>query len=92
VAAGTDDPRWPLRELKEKTIYLIPDYESDEEGWAILEEVYDEVFQSELWGWHTDQSGWPRDRTFKMFQEWFEVEFHSMVEDLCGYEIWDEDD
>jgi hypothetical protein len=27
-----------------------------------------------------------------MFQEWFHIEFHSVVEDLCDYEILDEDD
>ena len=27
-----------------------------------------------------------------MFHEWFEVELHSVVEDLCDFAILDEDD
>ena len=27
-----------------------------------------------------------------MFKAWFTVELHSVVEDLCGFEITDDDD
>jgi len=27
-----------------------------------------------------------------MFQDWFSIELHSIVEDLCDYEILDEDE
>ncbi|MFQ6078844.1 MAG: hypothetical protein ACE5NJ_06890 [Thermodesulfobacteriota bacterium] len=76
----------------ERTIYLIPDFESDEQAWEILEEIYDEIFDNELWGWHTDPSAWPQDRSFPVFQQWFHVESHSVVEDLCRYDIVDEND
>jgi hypothetical protein len=31
-------------------------------------------------------------RDFAMFKDWFEIELHSVVEDLCDFEIVDEDD
>jgi hypothetical protein len=30
---------------------------------------------------------WPENKTYKMFQEWFDVEFHSMVFDLLQSDI-----
>jgi len=75
----------------ERTIYLIPNFATDDDAWDILEGIYDEIFDNELWDWHTDPAAWPRNRTFEMFQEWFHVEFHSVVEDLCDYELVDED-
>ena len=35
-----------------------------------------------LAGWLTDPAGWPKQRTYKMFQEWFEIQMISVVEDL----------
>jgi hypothetical protein len=42
---------------------------------------------------NTDEGGaWPKDRDFEMFKQWFRIEIHSVVEDLCDYEIADEDE
>ena len=76
----------------EQTIYLIPSFDDDEEAWEILERVYPAIFESELHGWHTDEAGWPKGRDFAMFKAWFEIKVYSVVEDLCNYEIFDEDD
>lgn len=76
----------------EQTVYLIPDYGDDTGARAILRKVYREVFENELFGWHTDESAWPTRRDFKTFREWFTIALHSVVEDLCDYEIIDEDD
>jgi hypothetical protein len=91
-AAGLDDSGIVPDINDEKTIYLIPSFESTEDAWSLLEEIYEEIFDNELFGWHTDPSAWPPNRSFEMFQEWFHIEFHSVVEDLCDYEILDEDD
>jgi len=74
-----------------QTVYLIPVCESEEEEEAILEAVHVEVFERELWGWHADESVWPRARDLDTFKEWFEIELHGVVEDLCEYELVDED-
>ena len=66
---------------------MIPNFETDDDAWEILEDLWDRIFEAELWDWHTDMSRWPQNRTFEMFEEWFHVEFHSVVEDLCDDEI-----
>ena len=91
-AAGLDDSGLVPEVDGEKTVYLIPSFEDDEEAEVILKQVYRDVFENELRGWHTDENAWPKSRTFAMFKEWFGIELHSIVEDLCGYEILEEDD
>ena len=75
----------------ERTIYLIPEYDDDVEAMEVLANGFDIIFEEELAGWHTDESAWPKNRTFEMFRKWFSFEFHSVVEDLCNYEISDDD-
>ena len=71
----------------EKTVYLLPEYDDDLEALEILSQCYDIIFETELDGWHTDEAAWPEQRTFAMFREWFAFEFHSVVDDLCDYEV-----
>jgi hypothetical protein len=75
----------------EQTIYLIPEYEDEFEALEILSRCYDILFEAELEGWHVDEAAWPRNRTFRMFREWFSIEFHSLVEDICAYPLEDDD-
>ena len=91
-AAGLDDSGLVPDVDGEKTIYLIPSFEDDREAWKFLEYFYTEVFERELDGWHTDESAWPPDRDFEMFQEWFDIELHSSVEDLVDTDIVDDED
>lgn len=90
-AAGLDDSGLVPDADGERTVYLIPGFESDEDGWAILAEAYESIFENELWGWHTDEVAWPQERSLEMFKAWFYVELHSLVEDLCAYEITDDE-
>ena len=38
-----------------------------------------------LGGWVRDESLWPKNRTRRMFQEWFEIQMGAMVQDLGSY-------
>jgi len=91
-AAGLDDSGIVPDPNDEQTVYLIPSYEDEEAAWEILAKVHPVIFENELYGWHTDEAAWPRGRDFAMFNDWFEIELHSVVEDLCDVEIVDEDD
>ena len=91
-AAGLDDSGVVPDPKDEQTVYLIPEFEDDDEAWEVLEGIYVEVFERELEGWHTDETAWPSNRTFAIFKDWFEIELHSVVEDLCAYEISDDED
>lgn len=91
-AAGLDDSGLVPDVDGEQTVYLVPDFDMDDDARAVIEAVFSEVFENELWGWHTDESAWPTNRNLKTFHEWFTIELHSIVEDLCDYEIVDDDD
>ena len=78
----------PLEEItKDPTAYLVPQIGYYDEQQAVVEWCYDILFNEELFGWWTEETAWPKDRDLKMFLEWFEVEFHSMVLDICDEPI-----
>lgn len=58
----------------------------------MLKEGYAEIFERELYGWHTDESAWPQSRSLKMFREWFEIELHSVIEDIVDDGLIDDED
>lgn len=89
-ANGLDDSDLVPTPEGEHTVYLIPAYENDDQAMLILSTCYQAIFEAELLGWHTDESDWPNDRSFILFQEWFSIELHSVVEDLCGYPFEDD--
>lgn len=92
-AAGLDDSGLIPDLDGEPTIYLLPEYHDDVEGWQFVSECFDIIFEAELEGWHTRESDWPANRTFAMFRDWFQVTLSSGIEDLCeGLIVDDEDD
>lgn len=68
-------------------LYLLPPYEDDEEGWEILQKVYGTIFEKELSSWCTDPQLWPSPRSFALFQDWFEIRFYDLIDDLCDAEL-----
>jgi len=90
-ALSLDDSGLAPDQLGEQTVYLAPEWGDELEIQKVLKSVWSEVFERELHGWHTDEAAWPKKRTLKMFKEWFIIEMHSMIEDLCGYELEDDE-
>ena len=76
----------------ERTVYLIPTYHDDIEAMDILSRGFEGIFEEELEAWHPEESAWPSPLSWRMFQEWFEVELNSMVVDLCGFPLEDDDE
>ncbi len=66
----------------EPTVYLLPEYEDPAAQQEVLEEFWPDLFEAMLGGWVTDEAHWPKNRTFEMFGEWFEVQMSSIVQDL----------
>ena len=91
-AAGLDDSGLVPDVEGEQTVYLIPEFDTPDDADSVIEQIDLEVFENELYGWHTDESAWPANRDLETFREWFTIELHSVVEDLCDYEIIDNDD
>ncbi|MCJ7700618.1 MAG: hypothetical protein MUO62_03465 [Anaerolineales bacterium] len=63
-------------------IYLIPEMVNEEEALEYIQAFKLEIFEIELDSWSRDTKIWPKKRTPAMFDEWFELEFHSMIFDL----------
>ena len=73
-----------LDELRlEPTIYLLPEWETEEAGLQHLAEVSNEIFEEQLNGWYRVPSVWPATRDLKTFLLWFDCSFHSMIVDVC---------
>ncbi len=77
----------------ERTVYLISEKDSDGEKavekW--IKRNYKALFEAELGSWYTDPGLWPSKRTLKLFKEWFNVEYHSVIEDTVGGELYDDE-
>jgi hypothetical protein len=74
----------------EPHVYLLPEYGFGHERDELIDQFYDIVFETELAGWWTEEQGWPSNRTVEMFKQWFDVQFHSAVEDLVDAPLLDE--
>ena len=75
----------------ERTVYLVPIFEDDEQAEEVVSRCYESIFENELFGWHTEPDDWPQERSLDTFYEWFEVEMNSVVEDLSAVPIRDEE-
>lgn len=63
------------------TVIMIPEVHEAEEGIAYIDELASTLFEMELASWVADEAVWPKERTLKMFWEWFDVEIHLEVVD-----------
>ncbi len=78
-----------------KYVYLIPVYDQLNEYQKFLKKHFAEIFEHELSGWYTDPEMWPKDRSWKVFEKWFDYEIQSMVFDMAedkplGYEDYED--
>ncbi len=80
-----------LEEINEdRTAYLIPEFEDEQEQEKALKKVYVTIFENELADWWTREDDWPRKRDLRTFRKWFEPRFHGIVEDLVPGELVDD--
>jgi hypothetical protein len=88
VQGVDNDEGLTLEDVREDpSAYLIPELESPEEEHEILRVFYEGIFEAELSSWYIDPDVWPPQRDLKMFLEWFDIEFHSLVFDLLNEPI-----
>ncbi|MGM0509206.1 MAG: hypothetical protein ACQERZ_08635, partial [Fusobacteriota bacterium] len=74
----------------DRTLYLIEE-EYAEDLKMFVKKNYKMLFENEFWNWYTDEKLWPPKVSEKMFYEWFDIECFSVVEDLVGSKIIDEE-
>jgi hypothetical protein len=88
------DPGISLESVNEdRKVYLIKD--EDATGLEAIEQWikmnYEALFENELKGWYTDENLWPKKRDLRLFREWFDVDYHSVIEDTVGLPIEDDE-
>ena len=70
-----------------KAIYLLPEVSDTGKSERYLKKNFQKIFEHELGGWYTDPSLWPKDRSWKVFNEWLDYEIHSMIFDVLDEPI-----
>jgi hypothetical protein len=75
----------------EPTIYLLPEWDTEDEALQLLAEVSNEIFEEQLNGWYRVPPVWPAARDLKTFLLWFDCSFHSMVVDVSDEHLRRED-
>ncbi len=72
----------PINRNDENNIYLIHEMDNNDLILRWIKKNYEDIFSNELNDWCTDEKSWPKNRTFKMFSDWFDIEISSMILDL----------
>jgi hypothetical protein len=62
-------------------VYLIPSFNEPYEIEPWIEKNYDLIFCDQMNLWCLDESKWIQNRTFKLFKEWFDFSFHTIIFD-----------
>jgi hypothetical protein len=87
----SDPPAVTLDEVnQDSNVYLLPEYEVDDEQIDILAQCCDLIFEEELASWWTVRKDWPSQRNLENFQKWFYIEFHSVVIDIVDAPLEDD--
>jgi hypothetical protein len=77
-----------LEDLQEQCrAVLIPESSSPEAAMKMLGYSAEKLFEMELEAWTPEKRGWPKDRGFDTFVEWFDVEIHLLVIDSVDAEM-----
>jgi len=72
----------PILKSDENNIYLVREMGSNQEIKNWIKKNYDDLFTNELNDWCPDEDSWPKNRTYKLFSDWFDIEICSMILDL----------
>ena len=71
---------WPVS--WDVVVAVEPHHEDPADAKNILKNVCEEIFCRKLEGWHTDVDVWLKDRSLKVFKQWFDVQHYEVVEDV----------
>jgi hypothetical protein len=74
-------------EAKHSTSVLISDKYDEYTYEKSLKKIYPTIFEEELAAWMDDPDVWPKDRSFKKFNEWFEIRVSDTIIDFGNDKI-----
>jgi len=82
----TTDEKVSLKEVREDEcdVFLIPDFTFIEQSRRYVDGIYKTIFAIQLENWYLDKKLWPKRRSLRMFHDWFDVEYHSVMFDTIG--------
>lgn len=89
-----EPPDLTLESLRrDQDAFLVPDGFADpQEAERWIRGRWKMLFESFLMGWYTEESWWPKKRTPAMFNDWFDIQYHSMVWDMAADEPVEHED
>lgn len=71
----------------DQNIYLISEDENTPESTYIwCEQNYKILFMTELEDWYIDKKLWPNELSYKLFNQWFDINWHSTIIDTVDNE------
>ena len=87
-SVGDEEEQYSISDFStDCSVILLPVVDSDEHAEAFIKDMFQNIFELELSSWMADDRTWPEKITYKMFLEWFDVEYHSMVFDSLQDDI-----
>jgi hypothetical protein len=85
---GDEEEQYSISDFStDCSVILLPVVDSDEHAEAFIKNMFQDIFELELSSWMADDETWPEKINYKMFLEWFDVEYHSMVFDSLKDDI-----
>ncbi len=75
----------------EANVYLIPEMDSIEESLQYLKNNYEPILEENLFGWCEDDELWPKNRNWKLFEEYLDYSIQSVVMDIDKSRLEKED-
>lgn len=72
---------------EEPHLFLFPNMEMTPDNWKQVELAKPFIFEEMLVGWYRDETTWPKDRSAKIFDQWFDVEISTAITDFGDDEI-----
>ena len=82
--ANSFDDNGPKLETDKKLAVsiLISDKYDEYNYEKFIKKNYSDIFEEELDAWMSDPNDWPKNRTYQMFNDWFEVLVSEFVIDM----------
>lgn len=78
---------------RDQDAFLLPDsFVGPEDAQRWIQGRWKNLFENFLIGWYTEDAWWPKKRTLDMFNEWFDIQYHSMVWDMAADEPIEHED
>jgi hypothetical protein len=85
-------PEFTIALARKPDIYLGPHSDYQQTLEAVVDQIWEEVFEEELFGWSIDEGQWPANRTREMFDEWFGAALAESIIDLAPDDPLTEED